>query len=140
MSIHQYGDITIGVELLQEQGTWQEFGITIRAPRKSPEFFQVWHVAQGDRQAVAQVLIYDLIEAYEDPQRFLRRMNESSHIPEKYVDRDQNRDFMRVANKLRDLLNEAHFAVYKEWGKKPLKTFSIVERSPREWMPTKRKN
>lgn len=140
MSIHKYGDITISVELLQQQGEWQEFGISIRAPRKTPEFFRVWHVAQGNEKVVAQVLIYDLIEAYENPQKFLRGMNESSHIPAEYIDRDQNRDFIRVANKLHNFLNEAHFAIYKEFRKNPIKPFTILERSPREWMPTRKSN
>lgn len=139
MSIHKYGDITIEIESLQIKDPWEEYGITISAPDEPTEKFRIWHIAEKDKQIVAQVLIYDLIQAYEDPQRFLSRVTEGSVLPKEYVSRDENRHFMRAANQLHRFLHQAHLDVYKEWATKPLATQKDIERPPREWMPTKKR-
>ena len=139
MSTHKYGDITIQIDSLQVKGDWEEYGIRISAPGRPTESFSTWHAAEKDKQIVAQVLIYDLIEAYEDPQRFLHRMNDKRFIPSEYVFPEQNREFIRVANNLKDLLHQAHLDVYKEWGQKPRITIKELDRSPREWMPVPKK-
>lgn len=135
MKTFKYGEIMITIESLQIQGDWEEYGARISAPGLPTKAFRTWRPTERDKQIVAQVLIYDLIEAYEDPQGFLIRVSKPSFVPQEYASLENNRDFIHVAYNLRDFLYQAHLDVYKEWALKPLKSDPALFRGPREWMP-----
>lgn len=129
----QYADIKVSVEPLQKkEGTnWTEYGIKIEAPGRGPYAFRSWYPEEREFDIVAQVVLYDLIEAYEDPKRFVKRKGDEK-FPEKTT------DFLRAAVELAPYLHAAHLAVYKSWAKKPLKSDKGISRPPKEWMPFSR--
>jgi len=138
MSTFKYGDLQISVESLQKDGDWEEFGIKVTAPGRPTYAFRVWHPEERDMKIVAQVFIYDLIEAYEDPHRFVRRKNEWAKMPHEKRSPEGTRDFIRAAMDLEPFLEEAHLDVFREWSPK-LSRPHPIERGPREWMPPKQK-
>lgn len=127
MSVFKYGDLTISIEPLQKQGEREEYGIRFEVPGREWAF-RAWYPEERDHEIVAQVAVYDMIEAYEDPQRFAKRKGEESQ------------EFLRAVGELVPYLHGAHLAIHKAWGYKPYSGVKELERGPREWMPTKRKN
>jgi len=136
MKTFQYGDLTISVESLQKDGDWEEYGIKVEAPGRQPRAFRVWHPEERDFKAVAVVFIYDLIEAFEDPHRFVKRKDEWAKMPHDKRSREGTRDFIRAATDLEPFLHQAHLDVYKDYARKPLKSDAPPSRGPREWMPS----
>jgi hypothetical protein len=139
MSTFQYGDLTISVESLRKDGDWEEFGIKATAPGHPTYSFRVWHPEERDLKIVAQVFLYDLIEAYEDPHQFRRRKLEWARMPHEKRSPEGTRDFLRAAVELEPFLQQAHFAVYNEQYGRGVVPPGHLTRSPREWMPPKRK-
>jgi hypothetical protein len=139
MSVFKYGELTISVEPLETLGDWRDYGIKLDAPGHPTEKFKIWYPEEKDRRLVAQVFLYDLIEAYEDPQRFVKRQDVWSTMPPLLLSPEGTKDFLRVAFELKDFLHQAHVDVYKDWALKPLKSDKTIERGPREWMPYKKK-
>lgn len=140
MSTFQYGPIAITVESLKKAGDWEEYGVRVEAPGIGPSAFRIWYPEERDHRLVAQVIIYDLIEAYEDPQRFVKRKDQWAKVPRDEFSAEGTRNFLRAAIELAPFLHEAHVAVYKDWSLKPLKSDKAISRGPREWMPYKKRN
>jgi hypothetical protein len=134
----KYGDLEITIDRFEESGDWQEYGIAIQAPGHPRYGFKIWHLTERDTRVIAQVLVYDLIGAYEDPLGFLQKHNYPSHIPKERVSLETNREFVRIADLLHDFLHQAHLDVYKDWALKPLRTETPIQRGPHEWIPRKK--
>lgn len=139
MSVFRYGELAISVEPLETFGGWRDYGVELDVPGHPTEKFKIWYPEEKDHRLVAQVLVYDLIEAYEDPQRFAKRSDKWSNMPRELLSPEGTRDFLRVALKLKEFLHQAHLDVYKDWALKPLESDKGISRGPREWMPSKRK-
>ena len=135
MKTFQYGDLTISVESLQKDGDWEEYGIKVEAPGHGTHAFRVWHPEERDMKIVAQVFLYDLIEAYEDPHRFRTRKLEWAKMPHDKRSPEGTRDFLRAAVDLEQFLHQAHLDVFaQQYGKR---LFPMpLSRGPREWMPS----
>ena len=139
MESFRYGDLEITVESLGERGVYRERGVTIRAPGHPPYAFTVWHPDEAPAGVVAQVVVYDLIEAYEDPLKFLKRRSSPSYLPPELILSEEDREFVRVAGLLREFLQQAHLDVYRDWTFKPKFPQAPIRRKPKEWYPGKKR-
>lgn len=131
----RYGELKVTVESLQTIGQYEEHGVTIEAPGHFYAFRR-WHSVGASLRLVSQVVVYDLIYAYEEPLKFLKQHSSPSYLTAQMRSPEGDRSFVSAAGELGNFLQQAHLDVYKDWSLKPLPAhFQTVARGPFEWFP-----